>query len=87
MKDFELWRIAIVEEAVSMPTNIDKQYEILLARCMAINLAFTKDLPQETKVELMNRNLLLAIESIAPYLATQSLERLFLLKQYIEKNG
>jgi hypothetical protein len=67
-----------------MPISLEAQYESILAKYMAINLAFTKDLDDETKVELMKRNILLSIELFAPYVANQSLERLHLLKEHIE---
>ena len=87
MKGFELWRTSIVEEAVSMPINLQNQYDKILANFMSINLVFTKDLDDDIKVELMKRNILLSIDLLAPYLAQNSLERLYLLKEHIEKEN
>ena len=86
-ENFELWRTSVVEEAVSMPITMANQYDALLAKYMSINLAFTKELDDTTKLELMKRNILLSIDLLAPYLAQNSLDRLYLLKEYIEKNG
>lgn len=81
---FDFWRTSVIENSVIMPISLEAQYESILAKYMAINLAFTKDLDDETKVELMKRNILLSIELFAPYVANQSLERLHLLKEHIE---
>jgi len=86
-ENFELWRTSVVEQAVSMPTTMENQYDVLLAKYMSINLAFTKELDDTTKLELMKRNILLSIDLLAPYLAQNSLDRLYLLKEHIEKNG
>ena len=86
-ENFELWRSNIVEEAVAMPIELQNQFDKLLAKYMSINLAFTKDLDDDIKVELMKRNILLSIDLLAPYLAQNSLDRLYLLKEHIEKNG
>ena len=86
-ENFELWRTSVVERAVLMPITMENQYNSLLAKYMSINLAFTKELDDTTKLELMKRNILLSIDLFAPYLAQNSLDRLYLLKEHIEKNG
>lgn len=86
-ENFELWRANVIEEAISMPSSMQNQYDSLLAKYMSINLAFTKELDDNIKLELMKRNVLLSIDLLAPYLAMNSLDRLYLLKEHIEKNG